>query len=85
MLKTLAADQKGILFTTHDPNQAYYMADRAALIREGVLLATGAVQEVIKEDNLQRPYDAEIKTIKNENSIRFLPLADSWNRITDLA
>ncbi len=74
MLRRLAADGKGVLFTTHDPNQAYAVADRAALIREGTLLDVGAVRDVIHAENLSHLYNAPIQTIDDGQSVCFLPV-----------
>lgn len=74
MLQRLAADGKGVLFTTHDPNQAYYVAQRAALIREGALLIAGPVHDVITPEQLERLYGAPVKMVSDGTSVSFLPL-----------
>ena len=46
----------GVLFTTHDPNQALQIADRAVLLREGRIMAEGAPAETITEAALGALY-----------------------------
>ena len=38
-IRTLATLGHGVLFTTHDPNQALRLADRAFLLRKGARVA----------------------------------------------
>ena len=49
-----------VLFTTHDPNQALRCADRALLMREGRVLAEGAVRDVIEAEALRMLYSAGV-------------------------
>lgn len=59
-IRTLAMEGLAVLFTTHDPNQALRCADRAVLMREGRVLAEGAVQEVIEAEGLRALYSAGV-------------------------
>ena len=59
-LRALADAGLGVLFTTHDPNQALRSADRALLLREGRLLAQGPVGEVIDAERLRALYGAPV-------------------------
>ena len=59
-MRTLAGEGLAVLFTTHDPNQALRCADRAMLMREGRVLADGAVADVIKADGLRALYSAGV-------------------------
>lgn len=59
-IRTLAMEGLAVLFTTHDPNQALRCADRALLMREGRVLAEGAVHEVIEVEGLRALYSAGV-------------------------
>src|SRR6185312_13570279 len=55
-IRALAAAGHGILFTTHDPNQALRYADRALLLRDGAAFAEGPVEEVLTTPLLEGLY-----------------------------
>ena len=59
-IRTLAGEGLAVLFTTHDPNQALRCADRAVLMREGRVLAEGAVRDVIEAEALRALYSAGV-------------------------
>ena len=48
LLQELRAAGMGILFSTHDFDQAAAVADRAAFMKDGRLLLAGPVQELVK-------------------------------------
>jgi len=60
-MRALAAQGLGLLFTTHDPNQALRCAQRALLLREGRVLASGPVAEVIDAERLGALYGAPVE------------------------
>lgn len=62
-IRALAASGHGVLFTTHDPNQALRTADRAVLIRDGQRLAEGAVRTIITREQLEALYGAPVERI----------------------
>jgi iron complex transport system ATP-binding protein len=73
-IRALAAAGHGILFTTHDPNQALRYADRALLLRDGAAFAEGPVEEVLTTPLLEGLYRAEIEEIADAGKTRaFLP------------
>lgn len=53
----------GVLFTTHDPNQAWRYADRVALLRAGALQTTGPSRGVLNAAALESLYGARVETI----------------------
>ncbi|MFN7122275.1 MAG: ABC transporter ATP-binding protein [Hydrogenophaga sp.] len=59
-IRTLAIEGLAVLFTTHDPNQALRCADRALLMRDGRVLADGAVGEVVEAGSLRALYSAGV-------------------------
>jgi len=62
-IRSLAADGLGVLFTTHDPNQALGHADRVALLRDGGVMAVGPVAEVLSQERLAALYGAPVETV----------------------
>jgi iron complex transport system ATP-binding protein len=74
-IKALAAGGHGVLFTTHDPNQALRLADRVYLLRDGAAIAEGSVHSVLTRDNLEALYAAPIRTLTDRDSgdTAFLP------------
>jgi len=59
-IRALAGEGLGVLFTTHDPNQARRCADTALLLREGCVLAAGPVAQVVNAVNLRALYGADV-------------------------
>ncbi len=72
-VRRLAADGLGVIFSTHDPNQALRHADRALLLRDGRTLALGRCSDVITQDNLRALYGAEILKIGSGSETAYLP------------
>jgi iron complex transport system ATP-binding protein len=62
-IRTLAASGHGVLFTTHDPNQALRAADRAVLLRDGQAIAEGPVGAVLKKEQLEALYQAPVERL----------------------
>lgn len=62
-VRRLAAAGLGVLFTTHDPNQALGHADRVIMLRNGELLASGPVSELLTAARLEELYGVEIEVI----------------------
>jgi iron complex transport system ATP-binding protein len=59
-IRALADEGLGVLFTTHDPNQARRCADTALLLREGRVLAQGPVAGVVTAEHLRALYGAPV-------------------------
>ena len=57
----LVAEGRTVLMTTHQPNHALMWADRAVLMRHGVVVASGVIDEVITADRLSDLYDVPIQ------------------------
>jgi iron complex transport system ATP-binding protein len=67
-IRSLAASGHGVLFTTHDPNQALRAADRALLLRGGERIAEGEVGTILTRETLEALYDAPIRTLTDRTS-----------------
>lgn len=73
-IRDLAGAGLGVLFTTHDPNQALRYADRAMLLREGRELASGPAAALLTRENLTALYGSEIEIVRAEDGrLAFLP------------
>jgi iron complex transport system ATP-binding protein len=70
----LAGQGLGVLFTTHDPNQALRYADRVALLGDGKVLALGATQDVLHHAALAMLYGSGVETLTAvDGRVAFLP------------
>jgi iron complex transport system ATP-binding protein len=74
-MRTLAQQGLAVLFTTHDPNHALRHADRAVLMQDGGVLASGAVAEVIHQAGLCRLYRTGVVEVSDRHggAPAFLP------------
>jgi iron complex transport system ATP-binding protein len=61
-IQELAMRGIGVLFSTHDPDQAFACADRVMLLKEG-MLALGGPEEAINTENLQRLYGVHVDVV----------------------
>ena len=62
-VRALAASGHGVLFTTHDPNQALRAADRAYLLRDGVIVGEGPVATLLTRKQLEALYEAPVEQV----------------------
>ncbi len=53
-----------IVFTTHDPNLVAATADYAVLMRQGALLAAGALATTLTEENLSATYGIPVRVMR---------------------
>jgi iron complex transport system ATP-binding protein len=60
ILKDQLAGGVTLLFTTHEPEMAAALAHRLVLLRNGTILRTGRVEEVMTEGLLSETYDSDI-------------------------
>lgn len=67
----LAADGLGVVLSTHDPDHAFAVADRVALLSGGRLIATGPPEEVLAPERLKAVYGVtvEIETLKSGQTV----------------
>jgi iron complex transport system ATP-binding protein len=74
-IRSLTSNGLGVLFTTHDPNQAMRYADRVALLGGGTLLADGPTRAVLTPEALQNLYGAPPVYIEaqDRSQVAFLP------------
>ncbi len=56
--------------STHSPEHALWIADRAIMIKNGALMADGKCDEVISSKNLFHLYNARVNVLKLNRSLR---------------
>ena len=60
-IRRLAAEGYAIVFSTHDPGQAFLAASRVLLLAQGGVLRQGTPAEVITAGNLRTVYGVEVR------------------------
>lgn len=76
-IRRLAAAGLAVLFSTHDPNQALRIADRALLLGEGVPQALGRCDEVLDPARLERLYGVPVERLQApQGGTAYLPSID---------
>ncbi len=67
----LASEGLGIVLSTHDPDHAFAIADRVALLSDGKLIASGAPEVVLSPDRLRKVYgvSVDIETLQSGQKI----------------
>lgn len=59
-IRHLAERGVGIVLSTHDPDHAFAVADRVALMREGGVVAAGPPADVLTPDQFQAVYGVDV-------------------------
>ena len=72
-IRSLTAKGLGVLFTTHDPNQAMRYATRVALLGGGQLLAEGVPADVLSVPALSALYGSNVRAVCQHDLTVFLP------------
>ncbi len=73
-VRRLAGEGLGVLFTTHDPNQALAHADRVMLLRDGMAIATGESAALLTQERLEDLYRAPVDVVRGgDGRAAFLP------------
>lgn len=60
-IRQLAARGTGVILSTHDPDQAAALGDRALLLGRGAVVASGPVDAAMTEENLSRLYGIPVR------------------------
>jgi iron complex transport system ATP-binding protein len=65
--------QEGYTFikSTHSPEHALWIADRAIMIKDGKVMADGPCEEVVNDGNLFALYDARVHVVRTAGSFQF--------------
>jgi iron complex transport system ATP-binding protein len=68
---TLSDEGYTFIKSTHSPEHALWGADRAVMIKDGVIVADGPCEAVVNDANLFSLYDAEVEVVDVDGSCRF--------------
>ncbi|HEX5092301.1 MAG TPA: ABC transporter ATP-binding protein [Burkholderiales bacterium] len=68
-IRRLAAEGYAVVFSSHDPSQAFLAAGRVLLLAHGGLLRQGSPEEVITPENLRAVYGVEVR-VATVDSVR---------------
>jgi iron complex transport system ATP-binding protein len=65
--------QEGYTFikSTHSPEHALWIADRAIMIKDGAIIADGPCETVVNDDNLYHLYKARVKVVRADGVFNF--------------
>ncbi|MFW6295130.1 MAG: ABC transporter ATP-binding protein [Halanaerobium sp.] len=72
IMHQLKFNNKIIITALHDPNLAYRYSDKIIIFKQGRILAAGAAEKVMTEENLSKAYNMKINTKKTAN-LNFFP------------
>ncbi len=67
----LAGEGYTFIKSTHSPEHALWIADRAVMIKEGAVMADGRCDDVVNNENLFRLYNAKVDVVRVDGSFRF--------------
>lgn len=67
-IKKLSKMGLGVLMTTHSPDHAFLCCDRIILLTKSKEILVGSVDEIVKEENLKKAYDIDVKIIETKDS-----------------
>lgn len=68
-VRQLASQGIAVLLSSHQPDHALQIADRALLLGEGKALAIGPPREVIRPDTLQRLYGIDVQIVETADGV----------------
>jgi len=63
----LSRDGYTFIKATHSPEHALWIADRAVMIKKGMIVADGPCDDIINTENLFHLYNARVNVLKFEN------------------
>ena len=72
-IRRLAAEGYAVVFSTHDPGQAFLAASRVLLLAQGGAVRQGPPAEVITGENLRAVYGVEVRVATVDGSRVCLP------------
>jgi len=63
-IRALSQHGIGVVLSTHDPDHAFFCADRVVLLKDGSLVRVGTPEEVITADSLHELYGVEVEVME---------------------
>ena len=73
-IRRLAAEGYAVVFSSHDPSQAFLAASRVLLLARGGALRQGTPTEVITAENLRQVYGVEVRVTPLDGTSVCLPV-----------
>jgi len=73
-IRRLAAEGYAVVFSSHDPSQAFLAAGRVLLLAQGGALRQGTPDEVITVENLRAVYGVEVRVATLDGARVCLPV-----------
>ena len=72
VMRQLRTQERTVLFTTHDPNEAAAVADQVVLLSKGKIQSTGKVREALTPTHLAATYGVEVEVVENNGRLVIL-------------
>ncbi len=69
-ITTLSRDGYTFIKSTHSPEHALWIADRAVMIRNGTIIADGCCNDVVNSETLFRLYNTRVNVVQLNGSLR---------------
>jgi len=66
----------GIIMTTHDPNHAFLICDRVALMNRGGFTAVGSPDQIVTSANLRDTYGADVEVVQHGGRKLCVPMTE---------
>jgi len=73
-IRRLAAEGYAVVFSSHDPSQAFLAASRVLLLAPGGALRQGTPEDVITADNLRQVYGVDVRVTAVDGARACLPV-----------
>ena len=70
LVRELKAKGFSVIMTTHDPNHAILLGEKAALLDRAGVLHVGSAEEIVTEENLRPLYQSELHIVEVESLSR---------------
>ena len=69
-VKNMAEEGFSVVITTHNPDHALLLGDRAAIVERSGKIIQGASEEILTQETLCRAYNTELKLVWVEEAGR---------------
>ncbi|WP_418179938.1 ABC transporter ATP-binding protein [Aliarcobacter lanthieri] len=70
-LKELAKEGYTFVKTTHYPDHALYASNKVMMLKDGIVLDYGLVDDKLTVENINKLYDVNVEIIKRDNGYKF--------------
>lgn len=70
-IKELSREGYTFVKTTHYPDHALYASNKVMMLKDGVVLDVGSIDDKLTSQNIKTLYDVDVEIIKRENGYKF--------------